>query len=138
MADESREPMIGRENRPTAVDFDAPISEWKYRDLVSVIHAEIERIKPEWQKPEGLKPEQMKPEGLKPEGLKPEGLKPEHIKPEGLKPERIKPEQFKPEKEILKPEKELSKPEKPFEPGDLAEQVAERVLRMLRERGDQG
>jgi hypothetical protein len=121
MADE-KEPMIGRDSRPSAIDYDAPISEWKYRDLVAVIHTEIEIIKPE----------RIKPEHWKPEGLKPEGLKPEH-----WKPERIKPEQFKPEKELLKPEKELSKPEKPWEidPGELVQQVADRVVQVLTERG---
>jgi hypothetical protein len=28
---EKKEPMIGRENRPTAIDYDAPISNFRFR-----------------------------------------------------------------------------------------------------------
>lgn len=126
MADDDKEPMIGKDSRPSSIDEDLPIADWRYRDLVAVIHSEIEVIKPEWHKPEHWKPEHIKPERIKPE----------RIKPEGLKPEQLKPERFKPEKEVLKPEKELSKP--PFEIEDLADQVAERVVRLLKERGGLG
>ena len=124
MTDDSKEPMISRDARPTAVDYDAPIADWRYRDLVAVITSQIEI----------LKPEQLKPEHWKPEQLKPERFKPEHWKPEQFKPERFKPEQFKPEKEMLKPEKEYSKPEKPFDVPDLVDQIAQRVVEVLVER----
>ena len=126
----AREPMIEKENRPAPIDLDAPIADWKIRDLVAVITAEVEQIKIE-----------MKPEILKPERLKPEILKPEHWKPEKVKPEILKPEQWKPEKEFLKPEKEFLKPEKEFGPEkewdipELVDQIAVRVVEMLEERG---
>lgn len=151
MAEKKKEPMIGKESRPTAIDYDAPISNWKVRDLTAVISAQIfEHLKytpiPEYMKPEKelgkpekelLKPEKerMKPEQLKPEKelYKPEK---EQLKPEKerMKPERFKPEQLKPEKEFYKPEKEGMKPEKELEP-DLVEMVAARVVEMLEKRG---
>jgi hypothetical protein len=125
-----KEPMIGKESRPTAIDYDAPISDWKVRDLVAVLNSQMERLK------YTPIPEELKPE-LKPEWYKPERLKPEIIKGEK---ELVKPEKelLKPEKEILKPEQlkpELLKVEKEFEIPDLVEKVATRVVEMLEERG---
>jgi hypothetical protein len=125
MADK-KEPMIGRESRPTAMDFDAPISNFKLRDLYAVIHGhftekEIVKVEKEHFKPEKEK-EYFKPEK--------ELFKP----PELLKPERLKPEYFKPEKELLKPEKELSKPEKPIDEG-VIDEIATRVAEKLRGQG---
>jgi hypothetical protein len=126
---EKKEPMISQESRPTAIDFDMPIADFKLRDLYAVIHGYTEYLKPEY-----FKPEYSKPEYSKPEYSKPEYLKPEYFKPEYFKPEYFKPEHFKPEKEVLKPEKELSKPEKPFDRG-LVEQVVELVIQRLKAQG---
>jgi hypothetical protein len=110
----AKEPMIGREQRPTATDFEAPISDMKLRDLMAVIEAQIRPEK------EILKSEK-------------EFHKPEK---ELLKTEKEfrKPEGFKPEKEFLKPEKELSKPEK--EAGRIlpeqVEQIAQRVAELMK------
>src|SRR5580765_501582 len=162
MADQSKkEPMIGKENRPSPIDYDAPLSGMKVRDLLGVLSAHSseqvkafpeqfkpEHFKPEFYKPETFKPEQFKPEHFKPEFYKPETFKPEQFKPEHFKPEFYKPETFKPEhlkpeyvkpeafKELLKPE--FSKPvekEFPSDPGDIIQQVAERVVNVLKERG---
>ena len=110
----AKDPMISRDQRPTAVDFDVPISDFKLRDLVSVIQAQIH---PEKEFAKGEK-ELHKPEK-------------EHFKPEK---EFRKPEHFKPEKEFLKPEKELSKPEKEtggFSPEQI-EQIAQRVAELMK------
>jgi len=118
--------MIGQESRPTAIDYDASIADWKVRDLMALIGAQMPHAA-----------EQAKftpiPENLKPEFHKPEWFKPEWVKPEGLKPEWFKPEWFKPEKEFLKPE--LSKPPIQPDPGDLVERVATRVVEILQQRG---
>jgi len=123
---EKKEPMIGQQNRPTAIDFDAPIANFKLRDLYAVIHSQIHTEK------EHFKPEKEK-EYFKPEKEK-EHFKPEKEK-EYFKPEKEK-EYFKPEKELLKPEKELSKPElsKPIDPG-LIEQIVEKVVERLKTKG---
>ena len=94
-----QEPMIDQKHRPSPIDFDAKIADWRVRDLLAIINAyAVEHAKytpiPEYGKPEFHKPW--------PERIKPELRKPEILKPEGLKPER-----FKPEKEFIKPEKEL-------------------------------
>jgi hypothetical protein len=124
-----KEPMISSENRPTAIDFEAPVSQLKVRELLTLVpwgeyfkvekeiakelhKVEKEHFKPETHKPpapfleiskpEISKPETSKPETAKPETLKPEILKPEILKPEILKPELVKPETFKVEKEVSK------------------------------------
>lgn len=90
--DSPKEPMIGQQNRPSPIDFDAPIADFKLKDLMTVVHGQF------------LEKEQLK------EHSKPEK---EHFK------EQFK-ELSKPEKEILKGDrfKELSKPEKEFLKGD--------------------
>ncbi len=145
---EKKEPMIGQENRPTAIDYDLPIADFKLRDLYAVIQAQIrpekeilktekEHFKSEKEKEiwkvekEHFKPEKEK-ELLKGEKEK-EFFKPEKEK-ELLKSEKEK-EFFKPEKEALKPEKELSKPEKVVDPG-LVEQIATAVIERLKAQGN--
>jgi hypothetical protein len=134
---DKKEPMISQQNRPTAVDFDMPIANFKLRDLHAVINShltekEISKVEKETFKPEKEK-EHFKPEK---ELFKPEKEK-EHFKPEKekeiFKAEKEK-EHFKPEKEALKPEKELSKPEKPIDQG-LVEEIANRVVEKLRAQG---
>jgi len=130
---EKKEPMIGQQNRPTAIDYDAPIANFKLRDLYAVIsshlHTEKEILKVE---KEHFKPEKEK-EYFKPEKEK-EYFKSEKEK-EHFKPEKEK-EYFKPEKELLKPEKEALKPEtsKPFDPS-VIEQIADRVIDRLKSQG---
>lgn len=97
MADEKKEPMIGKGDRPGQLDLDRPLSEMKLGDLVTALGLQAylpERIKPELSKPEWAKPEGIKPEWWKPEWIKPEGIKPELLK------ERFKPELTKPPFEI--------------------------------------
>jgi hypothetical protein len=135
-----KEPMISQASRPTAIDYDAPIANFKLRDLVAVVNSQmLEYLKytprPEHQKPETFKPEK---EILKSEK---ELRKPEK---ELIKAEK---ELVKSEKELLKPEKErikpedikpeLSKPEKEFEIPDpalgrLVESIAIRVVELLK------
>jgi hypothetical protein len=123
----NKEPMIGRENRPTAIDWDMSVSDLKLRDLMSVVNAQIT--------PEILKTEHFKVEKevLKGEKEK-EFFKPEKEK-EILKGEKEK-EHFKPEKEALKPEKEALKPElsKPFDPTTI-EQIVSAVIDRLKTQG---
>ncbi|HET7219610.1 MAG TPA: hypothetical protein VFJ02_16250 [Vicinamibacterales bacterium] len=127
---EKKEPMIEQQSRPTAIDYDKPLSELKLRDLSIVIaghlHTEKELLKSEKEK-EHWKPEKekeyWKPEKEK-EVLKGEKEK-EHWKPESFKPELFKPESLKPE---------LSKPEKPWDQG-LIDQIADRVIEKLRSQG---
>jgi hypothetical protein len=113
----TKEPMIEKENRPTAIDYDMPITQFKLRDLLAVIHANLS---------ESFKPEHFKPEHFKPEQFKPEQFK------EYLKPERFK-ENYKPEKEMLKPEKEGMKPD-PWEK-ELIENISTRIIEKLQEHG---
>jgi len=139
---EKKEPMIGQESRPTAIDYDASIADWKVRDLMALIGAQMPHAAEQAKTtpiPENLKPEFHKPEWVKPEFHKPEWVKPEWFKPEK---ELAKPEKefFKGEKEFIKPEKEFLKPElsKPPiqpDPGDLVERVATRVVEILQQRG---
>jgi hypothetical protein len=144
---EKKEPMIGQESRPTAIDYDAPIANFKLRDLYAVIsnhflEKEVAKVEKEHFKGEKEK-EHFKPEKEK-EHWKPEKEK-EHFKPEKekehWKPEKEK-EYFKPEKELLKPEKEKEflKPErsKPFDPNLLDEvvtRVVEQVMGRLKSQG---
>jgi hypothetical protein len=122
---EKREPMIDQQNRPTAIDFDMSISDFKLRDLYAVasqVHTEKEIRKTE---KEIIKEKELK-------------LEKEHFKPEKekelFKGEKEK-ESFKPEKEVLKPEKELSKPEfKPIVPGWM-EQIVDQVVERLKAEG---
>jgi len=153
-----KEPMISSENRPTAIDFEAPVSQLKVRELLALVpwgeyfkvekeitkelhKVEKEHFKPETHKPpvnflEANKTETSKAETVKPETFKPEIFKPE-ISKENFKVEKeVSKEAFKPEKEIFK---ELLKPEglkgeKEFKPeGDPIEQIANRVIQKLRE-----
>lgn len=48
---EKKEPMIAQEYRPTAIDYDAPLTHFRMHDLVSVINAQL------WAEKEYLKPE---------------------------------------------------------------------------------
>jgi hypothetical protein len=122
------EPMIDKESRMNAVDFDQPIGDWRVRDLLALVEALLDdRV--------GLTP---LPEEIKPELGKGEWRKPERIKPEWRKPEFRKPEARKPEKEILKefmkPE-QGRKPEVEIDPGDLVETIAQRTAEIIKERG---
>lgn len=135
--------MIGQENRPTAIDYDAPITSFKLRDLVAVVNSQMLEYLKYTPQPEHLKPEIFKPELIKPEK---EIFKSEK---ELRKPEKellkVEKELVKPEKELLKPEKErfkpeLSKPEKELEfpdpeIGRLVESIAIRVVEMLKKQG---
>jgi len=149
-----KEPMISSENRPTAIDFEAPVSQLKVRELLALvpwgeyfkvekeITKELHKVEKEHFKPETHKPpvnflEANKTETSKAETVKPENFKPELFKPETAKAEKeFSKEFFKPEKEIIK---ELLKPEglkgeKEFKPeGDPIEQIANRVIQKLRE-----
>jgi hypothetical protein len=84
MPDQKKEPMIGKSSRPTAIDYDAPLSSMKVGDLIGVLsaHAEQAKAHPEYYKPEAYKPDFYKPEYYKPELYKPDLLKEhkEHIK----------------------------------------------------------
>ncbi len=74
MADQKKEPMIGKSSRPTAIDYDAPLSSMKVGDLLGVLSAHAaanrEYFKPEIYKPEYYKPEYYKPELYKPDYAK--------------------------------------------------------------------
>jgi hypothetical protein len=140
---EKKETMISQANRPSAIDYDAPISSFKLRDLVSIVNSQMLELVKYTPQPEHSKPEHYKPEHVKPEKeifkTEKEFRKPEK---ELLKAEK---ELIKPEKEILKPEKErfkpeLSKPEKEwgvpgFEPDPVVNQIAVRVVELLKEQG---
>ena len=116
---DKKEPMIDPENRPTAIDYDAPIADWKIRDILAVIRSELAEQQRYIPVPEEIKPEYYKPEKELGKAEK-----------EALKPEK---ELLKPEKERMKPES--YKPEKEFDIPDLVESVATRVVEMLEERG---
>jgi hypothetical protein len=70
---EQKEPMIGKSSRPTPIDYDAPLSGMKVRDLLGVLSAHssanLEFYKPEYYKPDFYK-EHFKPEIYKPDYLK--------------------------------------------------------------------
>jgi hypothetical protein len=110
MADQKKEPMIGKSSRPTAIDYDAPLAGMKVRDLLTVLHAHsAEQAKAHY---EFWKPEHFK----------------ELLKPEYLKPELYKPDQIKEFKETVK--------EKEFvgQTGDPVEELANRVAEVLKSR----
>jgi hypothetical protein len=139
MAARKKEPLISKENRPTAIDYDMPIGNFKLGDLQAVIHAQIsEHFKEKELKPEkeilkgdhfkeNVEKEISKGDHFK-EKVEKEILKGDHLKekvekeirkPEGFKPEGLKPEGFK--------------PEKPIDENTL-EQIAEKVAARLRGR----
>lgn len=79
---EKNEPMIGKENRPSAVDYNAPVANLKVGELVGALSSHLYELwKPEYYKPEYWKPEFWKPEFWKPEAFKPPVEK--EFKPEG-------------------------------------------------------
>ncbi len=146
MPNEKKEPMIGKADRPTPIDYDAPISNFKLRDLVAVVNAQmLEHLK---HIPEILKPEHIKPETHKPELVKSE-KEIFKVEKEFHKPEKeilkVEKEVAKPEKELLKPEKEFfkpeltkpefTKPEKETGLGDPVEQIAQRVVQLMKQQG---
>ena len=99
--------MIGKESRPTAIDYDASLAGMKVRDLLEVLSAH--------------NAEQAKSSSL-------EFFKPEFWKPECWKPEYWKPETFKEQKESVK--------EKQFRPDPgTVEQIATCVTELLKEKG---
>lgn len=114
-----KEPMIGDQNRPSPIDFDAPITDLTMRDLVSVFHGQF------------VEKEQVKEYSK--EWMKVERIKEWHTKEfkeltfkEVLKGDIIK--EFKgPE---LKPEKEVGGIDQ-----TTIEQIAERVADVLERRG---
>lgn len=158
MADQPMQPMIGKENRPSPIDFNAALSSLNVGQYLALswgewlkvekeISKELHKVEKEHIKEKETHLKETKQEHLKPEQLKPEYFKPEHFKPELYKPEYFKPEwvkggeQIKVEKEVIK---ELVKPEglkgeKEFKPDPgldrLVEQIAERVVEILRQRG---
>jgi len=100
-----KEPMISQTDRPTAIDYDAPITNFKVRDLMAIVHSQFR------------------------EYLKPEYFKPEYFK-EYFKPEK---EIIKPEKELDKPEKQVQIPDPEME--RLVESIAVRVVEILKKQG---
>lgn len=79
---EQKEPMIGKESRPSAIDYNAPVSGLKVGELLGALTPHfLEFYKPEFWKPEYFKPEFWKPEFWKPEVFKPPVEK--EFKPEG-------------------------------------------------------
>lgn len=145
---EKKETMINQANRPSAIDYDAPITSFKLRDVISIVNSQMLEVLKYTPQPEHSKPELIKPENFKPEQVKPEKeifkSEKEFRKPEKelLKAEK---ELVKPEKELLKPEKErfkpeLSKPEKEWDiPGFdvdiLVDRIALRVVELLKKQG---
>jgi hypothetical protein len=105
MADQKKEPMIGKSSRPTAIDYDAPVSGMKLGELLGHLsaHAAANR-----------------------EYIKPEYYKPEFYKPDFYKPELYKPDYAKEHKETIK-EKAFTGPV-----GDPVEELAQRVAEILK------
>jgi hypothetical protein len=131
---QGKEPMIGQDQRPTPIDFNAELATLKVSEFLSLQWGEIIKVEKELHKPEKelFKPEKEfhKPEK---EFSKPEKelSKPEWGKTEGLKVEKevfkelLKPEGIKGEKE-LKPDPLLER---------LVDQVAARVVSVLKQEG---
>jgi len=111
MADPKKEPMIGKSSRPTAIDYDAPVSGMKLGELIAHLASH------------GVSREHLKPEVYKPEYHKPEFYKPDYYKPEYYKPDFAKED-----KETVK-EKEFTGPV-----GDPVEELATRVAEILKNR----
>ena len=55
MADPKKEPMIGKSSRPTAIDYDAPVSGMKLGELIA--HLASHGVSREHLKPEVYKPD---------------------------------------------------------------------------------
>ncbi len=105
---EQKEPMIGKSSRPTPIDYDAPLTGMKVRDLLGVLSAhsnEQGKANLEFYKPEYYKPDFYK---------------------EHFKPEIYKPDYFKEFKETVK-EKEFTSGG-----GDPVEKLATRVAEILK------
>jgi hypothetical protein len=78
MAEQKKEPMIGKSSRPTAIDYDAPVAGLKVGELIGILSAhaaEHAKAHREYYKPEIYKPEFYKPEYYKPELYKPDFAK---------------------------------------------------------------
>jgi hypothetical protein len=105
MSDQKKEPLIAKSSRPTAVDYDAPLSGMKVSDLLGVLsaHSAQQAHFYEFYKPEFYKPEFYKPDYFKP---------PEYVKE--LKTETVK-------------EKEFVTPTSPDPIEDLANRVAAKL-----------
>lgn len=111
MAEQKKEPMIGKSSRPSAIDYDAPLAGMKVRDLLGILSAHTnEQAKTHY------------------EFYKPEYYKPDYFKPEYYKPEYYKPDFAKEFKETIK-EKEFTGPT-----GDPVEELANRVAEVLKNR----
>ena len=153
MADQPTQPMIGKENRPSPIDFNAALGSLNVGQYLALswgewlkvekeISKELHKVEKEHIKEKETHLKETQQEHLKPEQLKPEQFKPEQFKPEYFKPEWVKGgEQLKVEKEVIK---ELVKPEglkveKEFKPDPtldrLVEHIAERVVEILQQRG---
>jgi hypothetical protein len=103
-----KEPMIGKSSRPSPIDYDAPLTNMKVRDLLGILSAHSgEQAKSHY---EFYKPEFYKPDFYK-----------EHFK------EIYKPDTLKEFKETVK-EKEFTNPVDPVE------QLANRVAEVLKNR----
>jgi hypothetical protein len=124
MAERQKEPMIGQEQRPTAIDYDAPISGLKVRDFLTLfpwgeyfkvekeISKELHKVEKEHFKPET----HLKPELLKAEFKQEKEILKELLKPEGFKGEK----EFKPDPALLE---------------SLVDRVATRVVAVLKQQG---
>jgi hypothetical protein len=117
MTESKKEPMIDKSNRPSPIDYDAPLAGMKLRDLISALstHASVQ-ITSHY---EFFKPEHVKPEFYKPEAYKPEYFKPDYFKPEFVKPDFAK---------------ELKEKEAIGQDIDPIENLANRVAAILKER----
>src|SRR5260370_39432408 len=152
MADQPAQPLIGKENRPSPIDFNASLSSLNVGQYLALnwgewlkvekeISKELHKVEKEHIKEKETHLKETKNEQVKPELVKSEHLKPEFQKPEYFKPEWVKGEHLKVEKEAIK---ELVKPEalkveQDFNPDPnfkrLVEQIAERVAQILQQRG---
>jgi hypothetical protein len=110
MADQ-KEPMIGKSSRPTPIDYDAPLSGMKVKDLLGILGAHsAEQGKTHY---EYYKPEYYKPDFFK----------------EYWKPELYKPDQLKEFKEGIKEKEFVSGP---GQTGDPVEHLANRIAEHLK------
>src|SRR6266481_5179453 len=114
MADQPMQPMIGKENRPSPIDFNTALGSLNVGQYLALNWGEWLKAEKEISKglhiveKEHVKKKETHLKAETKNELKPEHFKPENFKPEFFKPEFVKGEHLKVEKEAIK---ELVKPE---------------------------
>lgn len=124
----SKEPMISKENRPTAIDYEKPVAEYKLKDLLNVVQTHFTEFSKE-----NFKENQFKEfkEPSNKEWFKESHLKETHVKEPVFK-NYYNAEGFKEGKPESKPE---GKPDPTELENQWLEKVSARIVKHLEAQG---